>query len=155
MRDFKLTRREFVKGCGSAAIVSATGGTLMFADPVDAAVNSYDTVVHLFLRGGLDGLNLQLVGAKLGGARRRPRDQRVQARVRGEEPPPQDAHPLAHLLQQHPAARSAKASIQGMPIRSLGLSPSTERDGAPVDPRFDCCFAPALSVSLRWPGCAL
>ena len=58
MRDFKLTRREFVKGCGSAAIVSATGGTLMFADPVDAAVNSYDTVVHLFLRGGLDGLNL-------------------------------------------------------------------------------------------------
>ena len=66
MRDFKLTRREFVKGCGSAAIVSATGGTLMFADPVDAAVNSYDTVVHLFLRGGLDGLNLVV---PTGGAR--------------------------------------------------------------------------------------
>ena len=29
MRDLRLTRREFVKGCGSAAIVSATGGTLM------------------------------------------------------------------------------------------------------------------------------
>ena len=58
MRDLRLTRREFVKGCGGAAIVGATGGSLMFADPVDAAVNSYDTVVHLFLRGGLDGLNL-------------------------------------------------------------------------------------------------
>ena len=65
MRDFKLTRREFVKGCGSAAIVSATGGTLMFADPVDAAVNSYDTVVHLFLRGGLDGLNGQRAQGEL------------------------------------------------------------------------------------------
>ncbi|MGR4876231.1 DUF1501 domain-containing protein [Pseudoxanthomonas sp. LARHCG66] len=58
MTDFRLTRREFVKGCGAAAIVGTAGGSLMFADPVDAAVNSYDTVVHLFLRGGIDGLNL-------------------------------------------------------------------------------------------------
>ena len=58
MTDFRLTRREFVKGCGAAAIVGTTGASLMFADPVDAAVNSYDTVVHLFLRGGIDGLNL-------------------------------------------------------------------------------------------------
>ncbi|RZA33275.1 MAG: DUF1501 domain-containing protein [Lysobacteraceae bacterium] len=60
MADFKLTRREFVKGCCSAALVGTTGSSLMFADDAVAAANSYDTVVHLFLRGGLDGLNLVL-----------------------------------------------------------------------------------------------
>ena len=40
MTDFRVTRREFVKGCGAAAIVGTTGASLMFADPVDAAVNS-------------------------------------------------------------------------------------------------------------------
>lgn len=58
MNDFKLTRREFVKGCGSAAVLSAAGSSLIFADGAAAAANSYDTVVHLFLRGGMDGLNL-------------------------------------------------------------------------------------------------
>ena len=60
MTDFKLTRREFVKGCCSAALVGTAGSSLMFADDAIAAANSYDTVVHLFLRGGLDGLNLVL-----------------------------------------------------------------------------------------------
>jgi len=58
MSDFKLTRREFFKGCCSAAVVGATGTSMMFADDAFAAANPYDTVVHLFLRGGLDGLNL-------------------------------------------------------------------------------------------------
>jgi uncharacterized protein (DUF1501 family) len=58
MSDFRLTRREFFKGCCSAAVVGAAGSSLMFADQAFAAANSYDTVVHLFLRGGMDGLNL-------------------------------------------------------------------------------------------------
>lgn len=58
MSDFKLTRREFFKGCCSAAVVGAAGTSMMFADRAFAAANSYDTVVHLFLRGGMDGLNL-------------------------------------------------------------------------------------------------
>ncbi len=58
MIDYTLTRREFVKGCCSAAVVGAAGSSLMFADDAIAAANNHDTVVHLFLRGGLDGLNL-------------------------------------------------------------------------------------------------
>ena len=60
MSDYTLTRREFVKGCCSAALVGGAGSGLMFADDAIAAANSYDTVVHLFLRGGMDGLNLVL-----------------------------------------------------------------------------------------------
>jgi uncharacterized protein (DUF1501 family) len=58
MSDYTLTRREFVKGCCSAAVVGTAGSSLMFADDATAAANTYDTVVHLFLRGGMDGLNL-------------------------------------------------------------------------------------------------
>lgn len=58
MSDYTLTRREFVKGCCSAAVVGTAGTSLMFADDATAAANTYDTVVHLFLRGGMDGLNL-------------------------------------------------------------------------------------------------
>lgn len=58
MSRFTLTRRDFVKGCGAAAVVGAAGSTLMFSEDAAAAVNPYDTVVHLFLRGGMDGLNL-------------------------------------------------------------------------------------------------
>ncbi|HZF98794.1 MAG TPA: twin-arginine translocation signal domain-containing protein, partial [Pseudoxanthomonas sp.] len=58
MIDYKLTRREFIKSCGGAALVGAAGSALMFADDATAAANGYDTVVHLFLRGGIDGLNL-------------------------------------------------------------------------------------------------
>ena len=58
MSDYTLTRREFIKGCCSAAVVGTAGTSLMFADDAVAAANTYDTVVHLFLRGGMDGLNL-------------------------------------------------------------------------------------------------
>ena len=58
MSDYTLSRREFVKGCCSVAVVGGVGSTLMYADEAFAAANSYDTVVHLFLRGGMDGLNL-------------------------------------------------------------------------------------------------
>lgn len=58
MSDYTLTRREFVKGCCSVAVVGGVGSSLMYADDAFAAANEYDTVVHLFLRGGLDGLNL-------------------------------------------------------------------------------------------------
>lgn len=58
MSDYTLTRREFVKGCCSVAVVGGVGSSLMYADDAFAAANEYDTVVHLFLRGGMDGLNL-------------------------------------------------------------------------------------------------
>lgn len=49
-----FTRREFLKGCCSAAAIAASGPRLLFA----AAPNAHDTVISLFLRGGIDGLNL-------------------------------------------------------------------------------------------------
>ncbi len=58
MSDYTLSRREFVKGCCSVAVVGGVGSTLMYSDSAFAAANEYDTVVHLFLRGGMDGLNL-------------------------------------------------------------------------------------------------
>ena len=58
MSHFRLTRREFVKGCSAAAVVGAAGSSMLFSGQADAAANAYDTVVHLFLRGGIDGLNL-------------------------------------------------------------------------------------------------
>src|SRR3546814_17131667 len=54
-----LDRREFLKGCCATAAVGAVAGpSLLFSDPAHAAANPYDTIVHVFLRGGLDGLNL-------------------------------------------------------------------------------------------------
>ena len=58
MTHSPLDRREFLKGCCAAAAVGTAGPSLFFADSAEAAVNSYDTVVHVFLRGGIDGLNL-------------------------------------------------------------------------------------------------
>ena len=54
----ELDRREFLKGCCATATVGAVGPALCFGNAAHAAVNSYDTVVHVFLRGGIDGLNL-------------------------------------------------------------------------------------------------
>lgn len=54
----ELDRREFLKGCCATATVGAVGPALFFGNAAHAAVNSYDTVVHVFLRGGIDGLNL-------------------------------------------------------------------------------------------------
>ncbi|WP_394537460.1 DUF1501 domain-containing protein [Lysobacter enzymogenes] len=53
------TRRDFLKGtCATAAATAVAGPSLLFAPPALAAANGHDTIVHLFLRGGLDGLNL-------------------------------------------------------------------------------------------------
>jgi uncharacterized protein (DUF1501 family) len=58
MHHLRIDRRHFLKGCCATAAVGAVGPTLMFADEAQAAVNPYDTVVLIFLRGGIDGLNL-------------------------------------------------------------------------------------------------
>jgi len=53
-----MDRREFLKGCCATAAAGASGPTLFFSGPAKAAANSYDTFVLIFLRGGIDGLNL-------------------------------------------------------------------------------------------------
>ena len=53
-----LDRREFLKGCGAGAAIAAAGPTLLFSQEAHAAENPFDTVVVVFLRGGIDGLNL-------------------------------------------------------------------------------------------------
>jgi uncharacterized protein (DUF1501 family) len=58
MNRIELDRREFLKGCCATAAIGAAGPALLFGSPAHAAVNPYDTIVHVFLRGGIDGLNL-------------------------------------------------------------------------------------------------
>jgi uncharacterized protein (DUF1501 family) len=58
MSDLRLDRREFVKGCCATAALSAAGPAMLFSQEAQAAANAYDTVVVVFLRGGIDGLNL-------------------------------------------------------------------------------------------------
>ena len=58
MTDLRLDRREFIKGACATAAVGAVGPGLLFSQDAHAAVNAYDTVVLVFLRGGMDGLNL-------------------------------------------------------------------------------------------------
>ena len=53
-----MDRREFLKGCCATAAAGAAGPALFFSGPANAAANSYDTFVLVFLRGGMDGLNL-------------------------------------------------------------------------------------------------
>lgn len=53
-----IDRREFLKGCCATAAVGAAGPMMLFSERAQGAVNSYDTVVLVFLRGGMDGLNL-------------------------------------------------------------------------------------------------
>lgn len=60
MTRIELDRREFLKGCCAAATVGAVGPSLFFGGQAHAAPNGYDTIVHVFLRGGIDGLNLVL-----------------------------------------------------------------------------------------------
>src|SRR3546814_19930457 len=40
------------------AVGAVAGLSLQFSDPAHAAANPYDTMVHVVLRGGIDGLNL-------------------------------------------------------------------------------------------------
>ncbi len=58
MTDLHIDRREFIKGACATAAVGAAGPSLLFSSEAQAAVNTYDTVVLVFLRGGIDGLNL-------------------------------------------------------------------------------------------------
>lgn len=58
MSSITLSRRHFLKACAATAAVGAVGPTLLFSSDAEAAANAHDTVVFLFLRGGMDGLNL-------------------------------------------------------------------------------------------------
>lgn len=58
MTRTEINRREFLKACGATAAAGAVGPGLLFSADADAAVNPYDTFVLIFLRGGIDGLNL-------------------------------------------------------------------------------------------------
>jgi uncharacterized protein (DUF1501 family) len=58
MKKAAINRRDFLRGCCTAALGSAAGPALLFGAEAEAAMNAYDTVIHVFLRGGLDGLNL-------------------------------------------------------------------------------------------------
>jgi uncharacterized protein (DUF1501 family) len=58
MTRIQLNRREFLKGCCATAAVGAASPALFFSGDANAAVNPYDTVVLICLRGGMDGLNL-------------------------------------------------------------------------------------------------
>ncbi|MEO6364624.1 MAG: DUF1501 domain-containing protein [Luteimonas sp.] len=58
MTDLTLSRRSFLKGCCATAAAGAVGPAMLFSNPAYASVNPYDTIVHVFLRGGIDGLNL-------------------------------------------------------------------------------------------------
>jgi len=58
MTRIPMDRREFLKGCCATAAAGVVGPGLFFAGPARAAANSYDTFVLVFLRGGMDGLNL-------------------------------------------------------------------------------------------------
>ncbi len=52
-------RRQFLKGCCASSVLGASRPLMMFAgDAGAAAAGTQNTVVHVFLRGAMDGLNL-------------------------------------------------------------------------------------------------
>lgn len=66
MHTPRISRRQFLKGCSAAAVAGAVGPRLVFAPEAQAqSAGASDTVVMLFLRGGMDGLNfvVPLTGA--------------------------------------------------------------------------------------------
>src|SRR3546814_12177183 len=88
-----LDRREFLKGCCATAAVGAVAGpSLLFSDPAHAAAHPYDTIVHVFLRGGIDGLNL--VPPVSGNDRAFYEDARPDLSLAA--PGPYSPHPLPH-----------------------------------------------------------
>src|SRR5690349_5676383 len=54
----RVDRRGFLKGCAGAAAIGAAAPAMFFSPQAKAAANGYDTLVVLFLRGAMDGLNL-------------------------------------------------------------------------------------------------
>ena len=57
MADHTLSRRAFLKGCCATAAIAGVAPGLFYAHPAVAGT-PHDTIVHVFLRGGIDGLNL-------------------------------------------------------------------------------------------------
>ena len=57
MSGIELSRRGFLKGCCATAAVAGAAPMLMYSRPAFAG-GGHDTLVHVFLRGGIDGLNL-------------------------------------------------------------------------------------------------
>ncbi len=57
MADHTLSRRAFLKGCCATAAIAGVAPSMFYAPPA-AAGTPHDTLVHVFLRGGIDGLNL-------------------------------------------------------------------------------------------------
>ncbi|MCF7223118.1 DUF1501 domain-containing protein [Marilutibacter chinensis] len=57
MNTIEESRRRFLKGCAAASAIGAVGPGLFFSGSAHAA-NGHDTVVSVFLRGGMDGLNV-------------------------------------------------------------------------------------------------
>lgn len=58
MHTPRISRRQFLKGCSAAAVAGAVGPRLVFGPEANAqSAGTTDTVVVLFLRGGMDGLN--------------------------------------------------------------------------------------------------
>ncbi len=62
MAKFNLTRRQFMVGCSSA--IAAMAGSritqMAIAAPTAPEANSYESVIVVFLRGGIDGMNAVL-----------------------------------------------------------------------------------------------
>ncbi len=58
----QTTRRDFLKGCCAAAIGAGSGRVLAFFDPLrfsgSTSAATGDVLVHVFLRGAMDGLHL-------------------------------------------------------------------------------------------------
>src|SRR5688500_5730912 len=54
-----FSRRDFLKGCCASTMLGAGGQPLMIfaGGATAAAANAHDTIVQVFLRGGMDGLN--------------------------------------------------------------------------------------------------
>lgn len=57
MPGIELSRRGFLKGCCATAAIAGAAPMLLYSRPVFAG-GGHDTLVHVFLRGGIDGLNL-------------------------------------------------------------------------------------------------
>jgi uncharacterized protein (DUF1501 family) len=96
---FKMTRRGFMVGC-SAAIASFAGGLSFTAFGSMAAEPNQDIVIVVFLRGGMDGLNLV---PPIGGPDRgyyEAKRSRIAVPTSGTNA----ALPLSDLLGLHPAA---------------------------------------------------
>lgn len=64
----KLSRRDFLRGSGAAALAGAAAVNLTFAPAAKAGTLPTKTLVYVFLRGGMDGLSLVVPtgGADLG-----------------------------------------------------------------------------------------